>query len=450
MKKALNLLLAAGMAASLAACGNSGAAATASTAAAASASSDPTSITAEITWWAFPLFTSESGTSGDYEQSLVAEFNKKYPNIKVNVEMIDYTNGPEKIITAVEGGTAPDVLLDAPGRIIDYGTSGYLVSMNDMIKETGLADDISNETILKACSDGTDYWMYPTSAAPFVMAVNKTALEAAGLWDKIPQTGERTWTTDEFEAVSKEMAAKGYNGVEIYAGGQGGDQGTRAFITNLTGAKIMDDGLTKYTMDDEAGIAAFTMVNDAVKAGWMTGNTAGVANDALEHFTTPTNSTFWAVPLWSPNLAAARKAELDASKQEAFAVSLPSKTGDPSLEYLVNGYAIFDNKDANKIAASKEFVKFLCDDETIGKQNVTNAKCFPVRKSFGDLYSGDADMTYYASLTKYYGSYYNTVPGFAEMRPFWWGSLQAMLTGDKTPEDAAKYFTENANATLNQ
>lgn len=405
-------------------------------------------ITAEITWWAFPTFAKVDDTVGKYEQELVAEFNKKHPNIKVNVEMIDFQNGPEKLITAIQGGTAPDVLFDAPGRIVDYGRSGYLVPLNDLIKETGLDKDITSENILQASSDGTNYWMYPISSAPFVMAVNKTVLEKEGLFDKVPQTGSRTWTTAEFEALSKELAAKGYKGIEIYAGGQGGDQGTRAFISNLTDASIINDELSAYTMDSEKGIAAFTYVDMAIKEKWMEGNTQGVANDALEHFTTPINTTFWAVNLWSPGLSLGRAGELEASGIEAFAVALPSESGKPKLEYLVNGFAIFNNKDENKIAAAKEFVKFLADDEVIGKQNVKQTNAFPVRVSFGNLYEGNADMEFYASLQEFYGPYYNTVPGFANMRPFWWGSLQSMITGEKTPEEAAKYFTTEANNTL--
>ncbi len=411
---------------------------------------DKTQMQAEITWWAFPTFTTVDGVAGKYEESLVAAFNEKYPNIKVNVEMIDFQNGPEKIITAVQGNTAPDVLFDAPGRIIDYGTSGYLVPLNDVFEETNLAADITSENILGACSDGTNYWMYPTSAAPFVMAVNKTALEKEGLLDKVNLDGDRTWTTDQFMEVSKAMAEKGYKGVEIYCGGQGGDQGTRAFIANLTGASIMNDDLSAYAMDSEQGIAAFNMVNTGVGEKWLEANTGGVANDALDHFSTPTSATFWAVNLWSPNIHAGRAQALKDAGIEAVGVTLPSKDGKPVLEYLVNGYCIFDNKDENKIAAAKEFIKFLADDEMYGKQNVTAANCFPVRKSFGDLYEGNADMQYYASLSQYYGKYYNTVKGFASMRPFWWGSLQAMLTGDKTPDDAAKYFTEESNKTLTE
>lgn len=411
---------------------------------------DITKMEAEITWWAFPTFATVDDTSGKYEESLVAKFNAKYPNIKVKVEMIDFQNGPEKIITAVQGKTAPDVLFDAPGRIVDYGRAGYLVKLDDMIKETKLAEDITSENILKASSDGTNYWMYPTSAAPFIMAVNKTALEKEGLFDKIPQTEARTWTTAEYEALSKEMAAKGCKGVEIYAGGQGGDQGTRAFISNLTGAKIMKDDLSAYDMDSEAGIKAFEYINRGVKEGWLEGNSAGVANDALDHFATPVNSTFWAVNLWSANLSKARAGQLAEAKIEAFSVNLPSESGKPQLEYLVNGYAIFDNKDETRAKAAKEFVKFLADDAVVGKENVLATNCFPVRKSFGDLYTGNAEMQFNAESAQYYGPYYNTVKGFSAMRPFWWGSLQSMLTGEKTPEEAAKYFTEEANKELNK
>ena len=60
----------------------------------------PEDSTAEITWSAYPTFASIDDTVGKYEESLVAEFNKKYPNIKVNVELLDFTNGPETTITA--------------------------------------------------------------------------------------------------------------------------------------------------------------------------------------------------------------------------------------------------------------------------------------------------------------------------------------------------------------
>ncbi len=402
----------------------------------------------EITWWAFPTFTTVDNEAGKYERDLAKKFEEANPNIKVKVEMLDFKNGGEKLTTAIEGGTAPDVLFDAPGRIVDYGRAGKLVKLNDLVKENKLEEDVTSPAILEASGENGNVWMYPTSAAPFVMAVNKTFLEKEGLLDKVNLEGDRTWTTEQFVELAKAMAEKGYKGPEIYSGGQGGDQGTRAFVTNLTGGAIMNEARDKYTVSDEAGLNAYKLIKQGIDEKWLEANTAGVANDALDHFSTPVNAKFWSVILWSPNLAAAREKQLKESNIEAVAVSLPAPEGKQKLEYLVNGYAIFDNKDEAKIEASKKFVTWLADDKEVGKQNVLATKCFPVRKSFGDLYAGDKDMTFYNDLSKYYGGYYNTVPGFAEMRKFWWESLQALSTGSKSAEDAVKYFDENANKTL--
>ena len=73
--------------------------------------------------WAFPVFTQEKTGDGvgTYEKSIIEAFEKANPDIKVKLETIDFKSGPEKITTAIEAGTAPDVLFDAPGRIIQYG-----------------------------------------------------------------------------------------------------------------------------------------------------------------------------------------------------------------------------------------------------------------------------------------------------------------------------------------
>ena len=43
-------------------------------------------------------------------QNLVSSFNAKYPDIKVTVEYLDYTNGDDQVNTAIEGGSAPDLV----------------------------------------------------------------------------------------------------------------------------------------------------------------------------------------------------------------------------------------------------------------------------------------------------------------------------------------------------
>lgn len=64
----------------------------------------------EITWWAFPTFGVDTG----YEQEVVDAFNTSHSDIKVKVEYLDFTSGPDKLTAALTSDTAPDILFDAP------------------------------------------------------------------------------------------------------------------------------------------------------------------------------------------------------------------------------------------------------------------------------------------------------------------------------------------------
>ena len=132
--------------------------------------------TVEITWWAFPTFTQDTDQpAGTYEAEIIAAFEAKNPGIKVNLETIDFTSGPEKITAAIEAGTVCDVLFDAPGRIISYAQNGKLVKLDDMFTDE-YVKDVNNEALLNSCkSDDGSYYMYPISTAAFCMAVSKQA-----------------------------------------------------------------------------------------------------------------------------------------------------------------------------------------------------------------------------------------------------------------------------------
>ena len=153
---ALALVLSVGIFAGCNASGTSSSAPVSTSAPAASSSAspsdDPTQMTAEITWWAFPTFGQENADdpAGTYEQKIIEAFNEKYPNIKVNLETIDFTSGPDAITAAIEGNAAPDVLFDAPGRIIEYGKNGKLVSLDDLFTDE-FVKDVNNDALVNAC-----------------------------------------------------------------------------------------------------------------------------------------------------------------------------------------------------------------------------------------------------------------------------------------------------------
>lgn len=81
----------------------------------------------------------------------------------------------EKITTAIEAGTAPDVLFDAPGRIIGYGKAGKLAELNDMFTDE-FVKDVNNDNLIQSSKAGDKAYMYPISSAPFFMASTKICL----------------------------------------------------------------------------------------------------------------------------------------------------------------------------------------------------------------------------------------------------------------------------------
>lgn len=419
----------------LAACGNS---------ASNSSSSDKMSDSkgkTEITWWAFPTYTQEKSSDGvgTYEKKVIAAFEKANPDISVKLETIDFTSGPEKITTAIEAGTAPDVLFDAPGRIIQYGKNGKLADLNDLFTED-FVKDVNNDQIIKASKAGDTAYMYPISSAPFYMAFNKQMLKDAGVEDMVKEG----WTTSDFEKVLKALKDKGYTPGSLFCNGQGGDQGTRAFISNLGGGAVTNEEVTKYTTDTDKFVKGLDTAVKYIKDGLLSNGSQYDGGADIQNFAN--GQTSYTI-LWAPAQNGTQAKLLEASKVDVVEVPFPSESGTPALEYLVNGFAVFNNGNDKKVKASKKFIQFMADDKTWGPKDVVRTGAFPVRTSFGKLYDTKR-MEMIGSWTKYYSPYYNTIDGFAEMRTLWFPMLQSVSNGDEKVDAALKTFTEKANDTI--
>lgn len=395
----------------------------------------------EISWWAFPTFTQEKASDavGTWEKNIIKAFEEKNPDIKVNLETVDFTAGPEKITTAIEAGTMADVLFDAPGRIVTYGKAGKLAKLNDMFTDE-FVKDVNNDAIIKASKAGDDAYMYPISSAPFYMAFNRKMVEDAGVADLVKEG----WTTDDFVKVLEKLKDKGYTPGSVFANGQGGDQGPRAFFANLYSSRITNDDITEYTTNDEKSVKSMELIQKLIKDGKMMNGSQYDGSADIQNFAN--GQTSFTI-LWSPAQPATQAQLLESSKVDYLEVPFPSEDGIPELEYLVNGFAVFNNGDDKKVDASKKFIQFVADDKEWGPKNVVRTGSFPVRESFGDVYK-DKRMTELASWTKYYSPYYNTIDGFAEMRTLWFPMVQAISNDEVKPKEALDDFTKKANETI--
>ncbi|MGL5414229.1 MAG: ABC transporter substrate-binding protein [Clostridium sp.] len=401
----------------------------------------------EITWWNFPNFEMKDGQVGKYEEELVKAFEEKNPDIKVNVEMVSFNGGGEKINAAIASKSAPDVLYDAPGRIIDYGRQGVLAPVDDMIKE--LNGDVS-DALLAGCKLDDTYYMYPFNTTNFMMGVNKTMFEEAGLLDLLPlDRPNRTWTLEEFEKALKEIkkAKPDVIPMSMFSKSTAGDQGTRAFIANITGGSVMNKDQSSYTFDSKEVVDAMEWIKKGIDEGIIgKGSEALASGDAIDLFLQQ-KSAF--TILYSTGLKKSN-ADKKVGEFEDVLVSIPSPSEDKlALEPLIGGLCIFDNGDEAKIEASKKFIDFLANDSEWQKKNLVATGTFSVRDSVKGLYD-DAEMKFAEGMGKFTAEYYNTVNGFSEMRTHWFPAIQEVTLGNTGAKEAMENFNKKANDTLNK
>ncbi len=394
----------------------------------------------EITYWDFPQFTKdkEFKKTEDFDAALIKAFEAKNPNIKVNYQKIEFTDGPAKVETAIQSKTAPDVIYDAPGRVIAWAAKDLLVPLDDVDKSK------LNEAAVKASSYKDKLYMYPQGVAPFLMGVNKDLTDKLGVTDLLPlNKQDRSWTVEEYEKFLKAVKQKdsSITPALFYTKSQAGDQGPRAFVANLYNSWITDDANSKYIINDANGVKGLEWVKKAYDEGLLGQGVALEAKDALEAFKSGRAAT---TILFSPGIAASH-----ASGFNYKFLPFPNNGGKAKYDYLVAGPAIFDNGDADKAAAAKKFVDFMVNDKDWGKRTLLASGNFSAKKGETGLYDSE-ELKFAEGLTSQYGTYYNTIPGFAKMRPLWFNMVQGVLNGKTTPKEGLDKFVEDANKTIKE
>ena len=398
--------------------------------------------TTAITFWVYPIGDFSDKATVD---KFVAAFNKEYPDIQVTVSYLDYQTGDEQVSAAIAAGTTPDVIMEGPERLVaGWGAKGVMADLKDLWTD-GVKNDIAgvNSVVTDACrgSDGK-YYVYPLCMTAHCMAIDYQVFEKAGALQYL-DLANRTWTTEGFQKACQAVGGSGLvttPGI-IYCGGQGGDQGTRALVTNLYGENFTNGSHTAYTINQTKGVQALKTLDTMVRDGSLSYNSEMQAADELKRFAAGETAMTFA---WNSSN------EKNYASKVAFtpyAMTFPTDSGKPQLCGGIWGFGVFNNGNKAKIAAAKTFIRFLCDDDVQGVASVRASGFFPVRASQGDIYRGTADearMANYQSMMKYIGDYYSITPGWAAQRTVWWNMLQQVF-GGTDPQSAADQYVRISN-----
>ncbi len=400
----------------------------------------------EINLWTFPV--------GDYVKlelvnSFVEEFNKLYPNITVNVTTLDYATGDALIEEAIEARQAPDIVMEGPERLLaNWGARGLLIDIQDMWdNETRANIAAVSQRVVDACQapDGA-FYMYPMVMTTHVMAINYEMFEKAGALKYIDQEN-RSWTTTDFIAAMQTIRDSGLTqtpGV-IYTGGQGGDQGTRALVSNLYSANFTNKDHTAYTIDSREGIQGLELLQKMVQNGSLSHNANIAASDELQMFAAQETAVTFA---WNATNESYYASQVNFTP---FAMNFPSDNGIAELQGGIWGFGIFNNGKMEKVLAAKKFIEFLVDNDEQRQKSIIATNFFPVNSAYGNVYVGtdiESKMAIYSAFSSNLGDYYQITTAWPQQRIEWYKMLQKVFSGTDA-KIAAEHYVTTLNSLIN-
>lgn len=387
----------------------------------------------EISLWTYPIGNWSNPT---IIASLLADFNKQYPDIRVSVEYLDYNTGDSIIEDAITAGETPDLVFEGPERLCtNWGTRGLMADLSELWDSDAAGQIYSHVQAACQAKDG-DYYIYPICESAHCMAINYDLFQKADALQYLDEE-THTWTTEGF--IQAVAALREY-GVEqvglVYCGGQAGDQGTRALVNNLYGGTFTDPDHSRYTVSTPENIKALKLLYD------MEGIDFDPEITAVDERKKFSGGDVAMAFCW--NVAIEINETLNSAlKFDVFPMAFPSPTGVPSLEGGIWGFGVFDNGDAERIKASKTFVEFMTGTDSQYAQAVFATTYWPVRP-MENLYVNDKIMTEYGIFTQYMSNYHQITPGWTEARTAWWNMLQKVGEGEDI-ETVTEAFDKTAN-----
>ena len=387
----------------------------------------------ELTLWTFPVGNWGNPTA---VSNILNSFHKEYPDIHISVEYLTYDNGDEKINQAALEGSAPDLVLEGPERLVaNWGEKGWMVDLSDLWKS-----DTANEiygNIREACQHRNGaYYEFPICMTAHCMAINYDMFQEAGALAYIDEE-THTWTTENFIKAVHALTAYGQkNAGIVYCKNQSGDQGTRALVNNLYGGTFTDDAHTSYTVDSQKNKKALQLLYDLEGITFEPDLTSA---DAINLFCAKESAMCFC---WNGSVEIQQSINHPDLDFDIFPMAFPTNGNTPELQGGIWGFGIFDNNDDERIEAAKNFIRYVTENDTIYTRAVLTASYWPVR-DIDDIYENDMFMTEYSTFMPYMGDYYQITPGWTDARTAWWQMLAKIGTGTDISEAVKDFPSPN-------
>jgi len=392
-----------------------------------------------IKLWIYPMMNGingdGTGNPDDWAKEYARQFQEKYPQANVSIELLDWGGGTSKIDVAVAAGSPPDLVytINNFGGVTKYGKMGALEPIDEFLTSSDW-DDYS-DAVKGAMQYKDKTYLWPWLKMVSGIAVNMDLFKERNATDLLPLNKElRDWTHEEFlkAAQATTFNRSGGSKPDVYGTVVWGkDAPFYMFLNGLTsGGNIVNPTFEKSTITEKAFADGFQFTIDlANKYNVAPPGGAGIsAMNAKEMFL---NQQIAMMPDAPFLLEEAQKAP---KPFEIAFVAPPHGEGQPTAAWNnVGGFIVFKQKEEEKKKLVMEFARFITNAEN--SKIVKQIGTFPARNSSGNLYSDDPVMTYFDALSNYGNSVFSRAFGLVDVGD-WEKEIQAVLTGGKNVPDA--------------
>lgn len=381
-------------------------------------------LSGEITVWAHP-YTSESDKEKAMWDEIINGFEEE-TGVKVSFEQIPWANRDQKILTALVAGNGPDVFYAIPDQMPQYAEEGMLLDITSYLDDNDMEDFVDSAMLGVTWKD--KIYGLPILQSAETFFYNVDVVEAIG---EDPENLPTTW--EEFEDWAKKAEEKGFYATSFQGGGSMNNT-LYGYLWQAGGDVVTQDG--EVLINSPEGVETFEFIKEMYDNKWIPEDSI----TALDH-----NGLWDSGKILAINGSGASISRfLDLGQNVALA---PPLTNKEQATYGTTGMFVVPVSTKNQ-DASVEFLKYMTNAENQRSFNATT-QYIPTRESAKDIYDDNEFMAQLASYSEY------ARPGVIHpegrsIMPFIQAELQAMLEGNKTPQEAADVAAEAIEAEINK
>jgi multiple sugar transport system substrate-binding protein len=356
----------------------------------------------------------------------VEMFEQQHPDINVNIVGVPWTlEGNAQLQAALDSGQDINVFSVNPDDLIQFAREGKVSSIEPFLTEQDRADFYASG-LQAAAVDGQVY-AWPIWVTASSIFANKDLLAERGV---DPATIDDPWTWDQFVEAAKQLTYQRPDGRPVYGFTVSSDWWTSGFypIFYIDGGRILSPDGRRFVQNAPEALSGLQKVADMAEVHQVTPPDFGIVSqaDAWEQFKNGQVAMLISTPAFIRQL----------EEEEFPLIVLPPPSGELGKIVTTGGfgmYGVYNTDDQAKLEASHEFAKYITGSQVA--QDVPGYQLAPGLRRSNTGYATTPNREIIAKLVEF-GVYEAPVPISADLNARYTEALTAVVTGQKTAEEA--------------